>query len=347
MRFFCCCVLIAVAQASSTVSYGDSSEAAKRDAALKGIDACIRRNEASSRECKSLNKHISTLEDLYRNGDKTVLPTLLRFTYLTDFFGESLIADPNTFLMAVSRLPEQAQQLIGDGIAGGMFGLPRPRFDAIRANLMNVSASSPAYQLARKSLAILETDNACSLVDYFPPQTFDMDPRDLLRRWYSRVLYASDEKPLREYAREEDSEVYRIMILPTWGNPIVLRMLSHNKLYALSARRLGGQAGYDQGKLVEARDIDLSADDSRELDALIRNVDLFQMPTNDNIRGLDGDEWILEGVSQGKYHLVQRWCAEDYHPEKRNLKTFLALCRFLIDKSALSERPKNKGHRLL
>jgi hypothetical protein len=40
------------------------------------------------------------------------------------------------------------------------------------------------------------------------------------------------------------------------------------------------------------------------------------MPSNDAVRGLDGDEWVIEGVSQGKYHFVERWCATDEKPKE-------------------------------
>ena len=166
-------------------------------------------------------------------------------------------------------------------------------------------------------------------------------------QWYGKSLERMNEPRLRDVAKDVNAEVYRMMILPTWGNPIVVRIHRHEKLYSLSARRLDGQGGYDPGKLVETKDIDLSTNDSKALEALIQNLNFFQLSTSDDVGGLDGDEWILEGVSQGKYHLVQRWCAPSYNPDKRGLKAFLNLCRFLLDKSALSEGPKNKGHKLL
>jgi hypothetical protein len=166
-------------------------------------------------------------------------------------------------------------------------------------------------------------------------------------KWYGKSLERMNEPRLPRFAKDVNADVYRIMILPTWGNPVVVRVQKHGELYSLSARRLGGQGGYDPGKLVEAKDIELGADDSKFLAALIQNLNLFQLPTEDDVIGKDGDQWIIEGVSQGKYHVAVRWCADSYEPEKRKLTTFLALCRFLLDKSTLSERPKNKGHKLL
>ena len=166
-------------------------------------------------------------------------------------------------------------------------------------------------------------------------------------KWFGKPLERMNEPRLPGFARDVNADVYRIMILPTWGNTIVVRVQRHGALYSLSARRLDGQGGYDPGKLVEAKDIELDADDSKSLATLIQNLNFFKLPAEDSVIGFDGDEWIIEGVSQGKYHVVVRWCADSYDPEKRKLTAFLALCKFLLDKSALSERPKNKSHKLI
>jgi hypothetical protein len=165
--------------------------------------------------------------------------------------------------------------------------------------------------------------------------------------WYGKSLERMDEPRLLEVAKDVNSETYRLMILPTWGNSIVVRVQRHGEFYSLSGRRLDGQAGYDPGKLVESKDFELGADDSKTLGVLIQNLNFFELSAEDTVRGFDGDEWIIEGVSHGKYHVAQRWCAPAYNPDKRGLKSFLALCGFLIDKSTLSERPKNKGHKLI
>lgn len=184
---------------------------------------------------------------------------------------------------------------------------------------------------------------------YFPIKTKagDEGVTTFESQWYGKSLQRMKEPRLPDFAKDAKEEIYRLMILPTWGNSIVVRIRRHEKLYSLSARRLDGQAGYDPGKLAEARDFDLSEDDSNVLQTLLQNLHFFEMSTNDDVMGFDGDEWILEGVAQGKYHLAERWCAPVYNPEKRRLTGFLALCKFLVDKSTLSERPKNKGHKLI
>lgn len=183
---------------------------------------------------------------------------------------------------------------------------------------------------------------------YFPIKTKPAEGITAFEaEWYGRSLQRMNEPALPDSAKEANAEIYRILILPTWGNSIAVRVDKHGQTYHLSARRLDGQAGYDPGELAETKDTDLSLEDSNTLGALLRDVDFFQMSIRDNVRGYDGDEWILEGVSQGQYHVVQRWCAASYDPNNRKLKPFLALTKFLLDKSKLSKRPSNKGDKLI
>src|SRR5215472_9324457 len=156
----------------STSLHADSSTDAKRDKAQKEIQGCLRNNEVSSRSCKNLNKNVGILVDIYRAGDKSVLPTLLRFTYLTEFYDEALISDPEVFLTTVSHLPEKDRMAALEGIAGWDGVGTRQRFEAVRATLLKVADSSPNHQLAQNSLLTFDTRNASFLVHYFPPDTF-------------------------------------------------------------------------------------------------------------------------------------------------------------------------------
>jgi TonB family protein len=196
---------------------------------------------------------------------------------------------------------------------------------------------------------VLQKDSTVVDDSYFPIKTkADYEGvSEFESEWYSQPLKRMNEPRLSTFAKDFSSDIYRITILPTWGNPIAVRVQKHGELFSLSARRLDGQAGYDPGKLVESKDIALGANDSNTLAVLIQNLNFFQMSTEDALRGVDGDQWIAEGVSQGKYHVVVRWCAASYNPGKRKLTAFLDFCKFLLDKSTLSERPRNKGNKLI
>jgi hypothetical protein len=184
---------------------------------------------------------------------------------------------------------------------------------------------------------------------YFPPHTESVaEGITAFHEHESREFLARiNEPPLSEFTKDADAEVYQMTIFPSWGDTILVRVQRQGGVYSLSGRRLEGQAGFEQGKLVEAKDFKLNADDSITLKRLLQNLNFFRLSKDDNVRGTDGDEWFLEGVSQGKHHIVQRWCASSCNPEKRGLKAFLNLCKFLVDKSTLSQRPRNKGRKLI
>jgi hypothetical protein len=199
------------------------------------------------------------------------------------------------------------------------------------------------------SAVLCATVSAVADDSYFPIKTMagGEGVTEFESKWYGQSLQRMNEPRLPELAKDVNADVYRITILPTWGNSIAVRVQRHGELCSLSARRLDGRAGFQPGKLVESKDVALGADDSKTLAVLIQNLNFFQMSTEDDVRGADGDEWILEGVSQGKYHVAARWCASSYDPRKRKLTAFLSLCKFLLNKSTLSERPRNKGHKLI
>jgi hypothetical protein len=154
------------ALAASVLSYGQTPVTTRRAKALQGIEACLRRNEVSSRECKHLNQDVETLVEVYRDGDKSVLPTRFRFTYLTDFYDEALLSDPEGFLTAMTHLSPKEQQAVAAGIAGGMSFQMRgvERFRAIRELLATVPEASPTKAVAEVSLKIVKSNNAALFV---------------------------------------------------------------------------------------------------------------------------------------------------------------------------------------
>lgn len=184
---------------------------------------------------------------------------------------------------------------------------------------------------------------------YFPVRTSSdgQSLSDSEAEWYGKVLERMKEPRLPSSAKDSNAVIYRLMILPTWGSPVVVRVQKTNNLYTLFARRFDGQGGYDPGKLAEQKEVHLTQNDSAALDQLIANVNFFHMRTDDHELGKDGDEWILEGVSSGAYHVVERWCPSSEQTNERGLTPFIGLARFLIDHSTLSQRPSNKGYKLL
>jgi hypothetical protein len=162
--------------------------------------------------------------------------------------------------------------------------------------------------------------------------------------WYSEHLTAMGEPTL--HPAKDAVTAYRFLILPTWGHPISVRAELTGEVFKLTSCRLDGQGGYDPGKVAEKHEVTLSRADTAALTKLLASLMMFERPTEDDHSGKDGDRWILEGVSGGKYHILNLWCAGD-ETKKRGLMPFLAVCDFLISKSKLAQRPKNRDHELL
>jgi hypothetical protein len=255
-----------------------------------------------------LNRDIETLIDVYQKGDKSVLSTLLKFTYLTGFYGDAITSDPDGFLNAVSRLSYGEQRAVAVGIAGPNFGLPRARFDAVRATLMNVPDSSSNYELARTFLRAVEAENASFLVNYFPPQTFTGRAADFQVHWFSREFYILENEPLWPPAPGSGRN-YRVTVLPAFVAPECITMTV-----------MPDGTGQLQFRTMDLRNHSLNVDKVHTVSpqqaagfaATLNRIQFWQMPPelppDPRHVVFDGTEWILEGVQNGSYHVIVREC---------------------------------------
>jgi len=298
------CVIFVFAIATSIQDRADSSLTAKRDSATQKINVCLQSKNASSHLCKHLNENVETLVGLYRGGDRSVLLTLLRFTYLTDVFDDALLSDPDGFLAAMAKLPEKDQRAVAQGLAGGMFRLrSRDRFEALRTMLTSIPVSSPVRQIAQTCLRSLEATNAVFLVTYFPPDTFTDGAADFTIAWFSRDMYALGEKPLWPPSSNIET-TYRFTKLGAFSGPEVVTLTVQPD----------GSGRFNTRVINANRDATLLDDNLTASPAQLAKffsrldqANFWNTPTQLSTSGRDGAEWILEGVQNGKYRVVVRW----------------------------------------
>jgi hypothetical protein len=145
-------------------------------------------------------------------------------------------------------------------------------------------------------------------------------------------------------AANPDAEVYRILISPTFYHALSIRVERNGKDYGLVAKYTSGQVGYDRGTLKGEKKRHLTEKEWRRLLELINRASFWSLPSNDkepepNERGeaticLDNTDWFLEGVSGGKYQVVNRYC-----PESKDFKAvglyLVRLSKLGIDERAL------------
>jgi hypothetical protein len=308
MRATFALIILTLAALVSTAA--ETTRTPQREKALHRIESCLRLNDVSGRRCKHLKQDVQGLVDLYRAGDKSVLPTLFRFTYLTDFYDEALLSDTAGFLFAMAQLPAREQQGVADGLAGGpQFGLRNSdRFKALRKLLSSYPADSAIKPTAKLALKSLETYNAWRFVAYFPPRAFDSRTAGFQLAWYSSAMYYMGERPLWPPA-DCDEKIYRFTHLGAFSGPkaITLKVLPD---------------GTGQVNIVEGQNALRGAPQERTAFATSESVSLFmraleqahfwQLPTHSDRRGEDGAEWIFEGVQHNNYQVVVRWCPGTY-----------------------------------
>jgi hypothetical protein len=304
----------ALAVAMPIVSYAESSLATRRDRAMAEVSACLQSKNSSGRQCKHLGQNVDILVDVYQQGDKSVLSTLFQFTYLGDFYDRALLADPKGFLTAMTALPDKDQKEVAAGLAGGMFGLRnKERFDVLHAVLMGIPDLSPLKAVAQSCLQTLEGTNAVFLVTYFSPGTFAGPARDFVTAWYSREMYALGERPLWP-ASQTALPTYRFTYLPAFagseGSEVVTLIMQPD-----------GSGQLTRKVISEKRDTTAPLDETTtvlreqlpEFFDLLDQARFWVTPNELPSHGRDGAQWLLEGVQDGKYRVVVRWCPDVEH----------------------------------
>jgi len=161
--------------------------------------------------------------------------------------------------------------------------------------------------------------------------------------WYSSILKKMEEPSLMT-AKGADVRFFRFTILPTWGNPISVRLSISDRIGTIEGKRLDGHAGYDSGKLFERTSVPVSKADLDQFLSLYAKLKFFALKTADDMPGLDGSQWILEVADKGAYHIVVRWTPTEYDPVKRQTVEFVNICKWLYKKSGFKKGVTNKGY---
>lgn len=118
-----------------------------------------------------------------------------------------------------------------------------------------------------------------------------------------------------------DIESYRLMIWPTFYSPILVRIDRKDGVITLAAKKLKGQGGYDAKGIERQTNTRVSEKSFDKIRRLFVDSDFANMTSTDaryepnaNLNYmvcLDGSQWYLEQVIDGKHHLVNRYCPDE------------------------------------
>lgn len=189
-------------------------------------------------------------------------------------------------------------------------------------------------------LFIFNAAPASAQSQYFPPGTFAAEGNGeaVVLTWYSRQLKGLEEPSLWALSRnDKHTVVYRFLWLRTFHHPVAIRaIIAPDGTGELITRVGGGAGGYDPGRLIENQTEKLSAIQVKDLIEQVRSAKFWELPTEEKRAsfGFDGARWILEGIQDGNYHIVDRWSPKNgaYH----------ALCWFFVSKLARLRIPKDQ-----
>ena len=165
---------------------------------------------------------------------------------------------------------------------------------------------------------------------YFPVLSFSEIPDDwktnmnvnIMRRfysdkfssnWYSEQLSAMQEPVIKDV---RNTEIYRFTWLRSFHEPVAIRIYKEGNNATLVWKSCNGAGGNAPGKLKVNHLKKLNDKEWQKFLEMLQMLDYWNMPTNKETFGCDGAQWILEGVSGNRYHVVDRWSpSDDYYAQ--------------------------------
>jgi hypothetical protein len=147
---------------------------------------------------------------------------------------------------------------------------------------------------------------------YFPQGVLEDNAQgDSFRSsWYSKHLKAFEEPSLLQKSKGSSAQSYRFVWLRTFHHPIILRVdVRADGSAELTTKVSNGAGGYEPGKLIENTSRPLTQRQTETFVATIQRLQFWDLPTHETPEtvGCDGSQWIIEGIKDGKYHVVGRW----------------------------------------
>ena len=147
---------------------------------------------------------------------------------------------------------------------------------------------------------------------YFPKDAFAggwKDADDFMNDWYGKHLRAMDETSLLDVS-DGETEIYRFLWLRSFDHPVFVRVERRRSQINLFTKELSGAGGYGPGKVSRNYSRNLDRTEWCEFLKLLRQADYWSLPTRKRVLSNDGAQWILEGVRENRYHIVDRFSPE-------------------------------------
>lgn len=180
-----------------------------------------------------------------------------------------------------------------------------------------------------------------------PPDDLGVAPeyRSRVEEWYAGHLEAMQESKYLA-AESTDSDTIRFLYLPSFDNPLLVRIEKSGNQITLVSKRLSGKGGYNPGELTTKTKKELTTSVWQSLQGHLVQSRFWNLSTFETRHYLDengmqvgwgtndGAQWIVEVFQDGKYHVVDRQSPDDsWH---RDCAKFRRLCVYMVKLAELN-----------
>jgi hypothetical protein len=147
-------------------------------------------------------------------------------------------------------------------------------------------------------------------MNYFPENIFCDSPAhySFVAHWYREQLIGLKEPSIYAMRTDCTMHIYRFLWLRSFHHPVAVRFILLDDGGTIISKMCDGAGGYEPGNLILNASKVLSISDKNCFISIMDSIGFWDMPSFDaDHGGLDGSRWILEGLKEGKYHLIDRW----------------------------------------
>jgi hypothetical protein len=183
--------------------------------------------------------------------------------------------------------------------------------------LLSGNLAADMKPLLTSALLVFLVGNSTAQTKYFPDRVFcGSHEAGTCERWYAEHLRAMREPSLWELSKDTSKQSYRFLWLRSFHHPVSARLeVAKDGTAQLFVKVLNGRGGYEPGHIILNRNIKVYKELVEQFLGLLKEADFWNSPTeepeNSNEIRLDGAQWIIEGVTDGRYHVVDRWSPDD------------------------------------
>ncbi len=177
-----------------------------------------------------------------------------------------------------------------------------------------------------------------SMTWYFPPGNYaekkvgdHLHLHKFTNTWYSLTLKNCEEPVLYNYKGLD--EIYRVTWLRAFHYPVVFRFQKQGFNFLLTTKVLLERNDEYPDELETNTTTSVSFFKWYKFKSKLAEADFWKLDFKDaDAEPMDGSRWIVEGVNEGKYHMIERWFPE---PELRKA------CLYLLSISNLKISKRN------